>query len=141
MGLAIMRAWVQIQVTESRCCEYELLTFIIAPTTPTSLRLGGLLNRMAKCLSSLEFFEPCPTESTQLTAFTLVVDKCHSFSGREFRWPAVRPAGQLWLFFLREAVERSSHSEQLSFTHSEFNYSATYRLDSTIPTTVGDKLG
>jgi len=36
-------------------CEYELLTFILAPTAPTSIRLiGGLLNTMAKCLSRLK---------------------------------------------------------------------------------------
>jgi len=34
-----VRAWVKIQVATGFHCEYEILTFILAPTTATSLRL------------------------------------------------------------------------------------------------------
>jgi len=44
-GLTTMRTWVQIQATAGPCCEYELLTFILAPTAPISLRLRRSLKK------------------------------------------------------------------------------------------------
>jgi len=64
--------WAQTQGTADPCCEYELLTVILAPAAPTghtgrrseyelltvilapTSGLGGSLSRMAMCLSSLK---------------------------------------------------------------------------------------
>jgi len=51
-----------------RRCEYEVLAFILASTTPQASASGGQLNRMAKCLSCFqEIFGPGSISNFYLT--------------------------------------------------------------------------